>query len=99
MKPSELLGEARDELYTGWVKQAYVNAEGSVCAVGAVERCAMKHMAFAEAGVAQEALNAKALEIYGKTAIQHVNDNHATSKQDMLDLFDKSINGLEESGL
>jgi hypothetical protein len=98
MKPSELLAEARDELYQGWAQSAYVTQNGTVCAIGAVQSCAMKHMAFAEAGVAQDALNAKSLEIYGKPAVQNVNDSHGTTKQDMLDLFDKSIIGLEEHG-
>lgn len=81
MKASELLNEARDELYQGWAQGAHVTAEGSVCAVGAVQRCAMRHMAFAEAGVAQNALNEKAKEIYNVGMVQSVNDHIARDKQ------------------
>lgn len=98
MKPSELLAEARDELYAGWTQGEYVSAVGNVCAIGAVERCAMRNMAFAEAGVAQNALNAKALEIYGVNSVQRANDSMVSGKQDVLDLMDKCIIGLEEVG-
>lgn len=98
MKASELLNEARDELFQSWTQGSYVTAEGSVCAVGAIQRCAMRNMAFAEAGVAQNALDAKAFEIYGESMVQHVNDSWTIRKQDMLDLFDKSSIGLEEVG-
>lgn len=98
MKASELLAEARDELFQGWVQGSYVTQEGAVCAIGAVERVAMKNMAFAQAGVAQDALNAKAQEIYNTAYVQNVNDTFARGKQDMLDLFDKAIIGLEEVG-
>lgn len=98
MKASELLAEARDELYQGWTQGQYITNEGSVCAVGAVQKCAMRNMAFAEAGVAQQALNSKAREIYGMSMVQHVNDWDSTGKQDILDLMDKATNYLQEVG-
>ena len=98
MKVSEFLAQARDELFKGWTKNKYQNGQGQVCAIGAIERVAMNTMAIEEAGKAQEAINAKALEVHGVSQVQHVNDSMGTSKQDMLDLFDKCINGLEEHG-
>jgi hypothetical protein len=38
------------------------------------------------------------LEIHGAHRVQHVNDRATTTKQDMLNLFDKTIIGLEERG-
>lgn len=97
MKTSQLLGEARDELAKGWVKHAYSNA-GNVCAVGALERVAMRHQDIVAAAKAQAELNRLSAEIYDATCVQYLNDRNRTSKQDMLDLFDKAIIGLEERG-
>jgi hypothetical protein len=100
MKASELAADARDELFQGWTQSAYVTNEGTVCAIGAVERVAMRNMAFAQAGVVQAALDEKAAEIFGKPClVQEFNDYMRTTKQDMLDLFDKTVIGLEEKGL
>lgn len=98
MKVSEFLAQARDELFKGWTKGSYQNQVGQVCAIGAIERVAMNTMAIEEAAQAQAAINAKAREVHGVSQVQHINDSMGTSKQDMLDLFDKAINGLEEHG-
>lgn len=98
MKVSEFLAQARDELFKGWTKGSYQNEDGQCCAIGAIERVAMNTMAIEEAGKAQEAINAKAREVHGVSQVQHINDSMGTSKQDMLDLFDKTVIGLEERG-
>jgi hypothetical protein len=98
MKVSEFLAQARDELFKGWTKNAYHNGEGQVCAIGAIERVALSTMAIEEAARAQAEINAKAREIHGVDVVQHLNDAGKTSKQDMLDLFDKTVIGLEERG-
>jgi hypothetical protein len=98
VKVSEFLAQARDELFKGWTKGSYQNSVGQVCAIGAIERVAMNTMAIEEAARAQAAINAKALEVHGVSQVQHINDSQATSKQDMLDLFDKAVIGLEERG-
>lgn len=98
MKVSEFLAQARDELFKGWTKNHYRNGEGQVCAIGAIERVALSTMAIEEAAAAQAEINAKAREIHGVEMVQHLNDSMGTSKQDMLDLFDKTVIGLEERG-
>lgn len=97
MKVSELLGEARDELAMGWTKGAYSH-NGSVCAVGAIERVALRTMDVVAAARAQAEVDRLAREIYGDSRVQEFNDRYSTSKQDVLDLFDKAIIGLEERG-
>jgi hypothetical protein len=98
MKVSELLGEARDELYKGWTQGSYVNNAGHVCAVGAIERVAMRHQDIVAAAKAQAEINRLTAEIYGYNMVQSFNDRYNTSKQDVLNLFDKCIIGLEERG-
>lgn len=98
MKVSELLGEARDELAMGWTQRAYQNNVGQVCAIGAIERVALRHQDIAAAAHAQAEINRLAGEIHGASAVQHFNDALGTRQQDMLDLFDKAIIGLEERG-
>jgi hypothetical protein len=99
MKVSEFLGEARDELYKGWTQRAYRTQAGSVCAVGAIERVALRHLDNIDvAGQAQDAINKAAAEVHGITQVRSVNDRIGTTKQDILDLFDKTIIGLEETG-
>lgn len=98
MKVSEFLAQARDELFKGWTKGAYQNTQGQVCAIGAIERVALSTMEIEAAAKAQQAINEKALEVYGMDIVQSVNDDRSTTKQDVLDLFDKSIIGLEERG-
>jgi hypothetical protein len=98
MKVSEFLGEARDELNKGWTQRAYQNGDGEVCAIGAIERVAMRNLDTIQAAAeAQREIQSKAQEVYGKY-VQAFNDASTTSKQDVLDLFDKAIAGLEERG-
>lgn len=98
MKTSELLGEARDELANGWTQGTYATSQGSVCAVGAIERAALRNMDIVAAGKAQQEINRLTQEIYGDSRVQVFNDRPGTTKQDVLDLFDKCIIGLEERG-
>lgn len=98
MKTSELLGEARDELDKGWAQSAYQTNAGNVCAVGAIERVAMRHQDIRAAARAQAEVNRLAEEIHGASYVQHFNDQLGTTKQDVLNLFDKAISGLEERG-
>lgn len=102
MKPSELVAEAHDEMAAGWVAGQYVTIDGEVCGIGALQRVAMRHMAFAEAGVAQQALEAKAHELFQATSVQDINDRrdtHGTRKQDMLNMYWKVHLDLDEHGL
>jgi len=98
MKVSELLGEARDELDKGWTKGAYSTQQGHVCAVGAIERVALRHLDIQAAAKAQAEINRLAAEIHNVDYVQSFNDRYGTSKQDVLNLFDKAIIGLEERG-
>lgn len=113
MKPSELVAQARDELFKGWAKGTLMNGEGSVCAVGALRRATMANVQNGAVGVfkeARQALNAKAVEMAADvgidssywsaplTQVETFNDYRGTQKQDMLNLFDKTVIGLEETG-
>jgi hypothetical protein len=98
MKVSELLAEARDELASGWVRGAYSRNTGEVCAMGAIERVALRHMDIQAAAAAQAEINRLTKEVYGVSQVQSFNDYVASGKQDVLDLFDKAIIGLEEQG-
>nr|WP_083211393.1 hypothetical protein [Mycolicibacterium porcinum] len=50
------------------------------------------------AAAARAAIDAKAMEIYNEASGRIVNDMEGRTKQDMLDLYDKTIIGLEERG-
>lgn len=104
MKASELAAEARDEIYMGWTQDEYSNMAGHVCAVGAVERVALRNMAIAQAGIVQAALNEKAQEMFGQAfgrnfdRVQSFNDDLHTTRDDVLALFDKVTLELGERG-
>lgn len=110
MKVSELLADARDELSMGWEQGSLMNAAtGSVCAVGALRRATLNNIQQGSAalfGKARQVLNLKSREMAADVglldnAVVHVenfNDWRNTGKQDMLNLFDKAIIGLEEQG-
>lgn len=109
MKISELLAEARDELSQGWEKHTLLNAKtGSVCAVGALRRATMNHVQDGAIPLFRKArtmLNAKAVEMAddvsmlgASTGVEGFNDWAMTSKQDVLNLFDKVIITAEETG-
>ena len=105
MKTSEFVSQARDEIHMGgWTQGAYRNTEG-VCVIGALDRVAMRNLQ--NGGIqahkpAQAALLEKAREMFPGTiahSIPGYNDASGRTKQDTLDMFDKTIIGLEERGL
>lgn len=106
MKLSEFISEARDEIHMAWTQRAFRRGE-SVCAIGALDRVAMRHLQ--DGGVqahkpAQGALLEKVNEMFpGKYGqwdyIPSFNDVATRTQQDMENLFDKTIIGLEEKGL
>ncbi|OCB09247.1 hypothetical protein A5717_26085 [Mycolicibacterium porcinum] len=99
MKVSEFLTEARAELDAGWVQGTWQNGGGDVCHEGACDRVAMRHLdQIPVAAAARAAIDAKAMEIYNEASGRIVNDMEGRTKQDMLDLYDKTIIGLEERG-
>lgn len=107
MKASEVLAAARDEIEKGWTQNTFEDHEGSVCAVGAISRAAAQHKdtvdgldGFIDLCDAQETATAaleRLVHEHGGRSIMSYND-HATDKQQVLDLFDKAIAGLEERG-
>lgn len=101
MKISEFLAEARDELAVGWTKNTLRNQANEVCGLGALRRVAFHHLADGGPQIynaARSALSEKTQEIYGNPSIPRVNDMISIKHQDMLNLFDKCIIGLEEHG-
>lgn len=104
MKVSELLAQARDELFKGWVSGKLLDVQsGGVCAVGALRRATMSNIQNGSSAVFWEArteLNRKACEMSNSRfdLVEHFNDHFASGKQDMLDLFDKAIVSVEEVG-
>lgn len=107
MKASEVLAAARDEIENGWTRGTFEDTHGSVCAVGAIHRAAEQKKATVtgldgviELAAAQEDATAAIQRLtreHGSGSIMGYND-HATDKQQVLDLFDKAIAGLEERG-
>lgn len=97
MKASELAADARDELSMNYVSGAYSTQAGEVCSISALERVAVRNMAIQEAGVVQRALEAKCLEVYGKLSIPSTHDS--ICKDAMLELWDKTVIGLQEVSL
>lgn len=102
IKPSEVLGEARDELYMGWTQGSY-RSQGNVCAVAAVERVTMRHLqedSVPAAARAKRALLEKVRELTSDrfNSIQNFNDFGGTTKEDVLMAMDKAQIGLEEVG-
>jgi hypothetical protein len=113
VKVSELLAYARDELFKGWTHGELVDAQtGNVCAVGALRRATMSNVQNGSAKVFNEArrvLNVKAREMaadvgvrgpsgFGISRVEEFNDFCLTTQQDVLNLMDKAIIGLEEQG-
>lgn len=107
MKESELLAEARDELYKGWVQNTMASGN-NVCAMGALRRATMGNIQNGAAAVfnkARTALDLKATEMgediakgFRPASVMAFNDHLDTRKQDVLNLLDKTIIGLEEQG-
>ena len=99
MKVSEVLTEARAEVEKGWYQGGYEDGYGGVCALGAIRRVVAKTIhPFLCYQDAHFPLAEKLQEIYGFDSISQFNDEPTTTKQDVLDLFDKTIIGLEEVG-
>lgn len=105
MKVSEFVAQARDHLSAAWTKGSYRNSQDqSVCAIGALDRVAMENLQ--QGGVqahspAREALLVQAREMFNLPSLNYIpglNDEMGRTKQDMLDLFDKTVIGLEEHG-
>lgn len=104
MKASELVAKGRDVLAAGWCQHKYEDDDGNVCAIGALRRVAPNELGgYQGRGQAYfdacKALNAKSYEMFGICDVSLLNDQNMTTKQDMLDIFDKTIAGLEEKGL
>lgn len=109
MKASEVLSSARDILNTGWHKGWFSDGRGNYCAIGACMKAAEVGLMTPEVYDAPphesgyrgavSALTDKVFEMTGEGLLSEYNDDPKTTKQDMLDLFDKTIAGLEEKGL
>lgn len=102
MNGSEVVNEARGEIYSnGWVQGDYANDDGC-CILGALDRVAMRHLSdIPVRAKAQEYIETLAAELFPDVwsgSIPGFNDNHRTSKQDVLDLLDKATINLEEVG-
>lgn len=102
MKTSEFIDEARGEIYSnGWVQGDYANVDG-YCILGALDAVAMRHLSdIPVRAQAQEYIEKLAAELFPDVwsgSIPSFNDNHRTSKQDVLDLLDKVTISLEEVG-
>lgn len=103
MKTSQMVNEGRDELYQGWTQGDYKNEQG-VCVLGALDRVAMRHLA--NGGVkaraeAQKEIEKMAAELFPdvwRSSIPGLNDSYRTTKEDMLNLLDKTAISLEEHG-
>ena len=103
MKTSEFVAQARDEIHGGWVQGSYRNEQG-VCILGALDRIALRNL---QAGgvqaraVAQQEIEKMAQELFPdiwRGNIPELNDMFRTTKDDVLNLMDKTIIGLEEHG-
>jgi hypothetical protein len=97
MKASELIGMARDRLEKGWCQYTFSDSDGHVCAAAALGR-AMPAGQLAAYIHARDAVIRAAKE-QGFGSLIGFNDCPTTTKQDVLDLFDKVIISLEEKGL
>ncbi|AAN12799.1 hypothetical protein OPTIMUS_144 [Mycobacterium phage Optimus] len=106
MKTSEFVASARDEIYQGWTKNSYRNDQG-VCILGALDRVALHnlHLDTEETVKARAKAEAEikkmAEELFPDIwsgDIPALNDNWSTTKDDVLNLLDKTTIGLEERG-
>lgn len=96
MLTSEFINESRDEINAGWTQRTYRNDDDDCCVLGALDRVAMRHLG--NGGIRARALAQKEIkEAAGimfpdlfTGSITNLNDNHLTTKQDMLDLMDKA---------
>lgn len=87
----EVLKKAREKINNGWCQGDYVNEEGCVCTVGAVELTIGR-----ESILFYPTLDflTKFLPKYSDCVIYY-NDHPSTTKEDILALFDKAIAAKE----
>jgi len=93
------LKAARDEVEKGWCKFALEDKEGNVCVLGAIQR-AIDWNAFHTTVpnghrlfVAIDAL-ARVLPEFAKGSVVVYNNHSSTTKEDVLNLFDKALADL-----
>jgi len=104
MLTSDFVDSVRDEVYKGWTKGAWRRDSGDVCIVGAMDRVALRNLT--EGGPKAHALAKKeicktAAEMFPDLFVGDIpslNDNHATTKDDVLALLDKTAMRLAEAG-
>lgn len=102
MKTSKILSDARGRLDRGWCQRVGADEHGNLCAVAAV---GVAESAAIGLGVSPtipypvDALYEKLKEFGSYQTLVEFNDDPHTSKQDVLNLFDKTILGLQEKGL
>ncbi len=97
MKDSETLWAARDLIEAGWCKHALRNIHGDVCLAGAVAEVTGVYSL--KTRVLRHLLETLTGSTAGHRYLVSFNDHPNTTKQDVLDLFEKTAIRLEESGL
>lgn len=104
MKTSELIAKGRDVLARGWCQGRY-QSDHAVCAMGALRTVlggnsmSISAEQIAQYGQASDALCDATYQMFGAYSLIEFNDAPSTTQQDILDIFDKTIAGLEEKGL
>jgi hypothetical protein len=97
VKDSETLWAARDIIQRGWCKGALSNIYGDVCLAGAIAQVTGGFILNLPVLAAlRETLTGRT---DGSGSLVHFNDNPNTTKQDVLDLIEKTAIRLEEQGL
>ncbi|AWH13963.1 hypothetical protein SEA_HALLEY_152 [Mycobacterium phage Halley] len=106
MKTSEFVSQARDEIYQGWTQNSYRTDQG-VCVLGALDRVALHNLhqgpeeTVKARAKAQKEIEKMAEELFPDAwngSIPALNDSFSTTKDDVLNLLDKTTIGLEERG-
>lgn len=96
------LTAARAEVEKGWRKNGFEDGAGNVCAVGAINRVTFGCAALgiiprgapqrlSRRNVAYDALRAK---VPSDISVPEYNDDPATTRQEILNLFDKALADL-----
>lgn len=96
MKTSEFLRNAREHVNRGWCKRKGRDEYGNVCVMGAICRAEAEMGAF---NTGYAVLRDQLKEFGYPPNLVLFNDAPETTKQDVLNLFDKAILSLEERGL
>lgn len=99
---TQYLIEARGFVERGWCKKSYINTIGSVCAVGGLEASERKKYGrfictpfFTKA---RQLLQQSIPAHFAYQGTESYNDSLSTTKQDILDLYDRAIQlSLEEA--